>query len=72
MPGVEFSFQDTGAGDSSGNRAWIVIAILVSAVTIGVILLVRAFGEGDGAADGATRAGQKGGRQRLPPRRNSI
>ena len=55
MPGVEFSFQDTGAGDSSGNRAWIVIAILVSAVTIGVILLVRAFGERDGAADGANR-----------------
>lgn len=81
MPGVEFSFQDTGAGDTSGNRAWIVIAILVSAVTIGVILLVRAFGEGDGTADGANRpageetaaqptraeGGPKGGTATPPP-----
>lgn len=53
MPGVEFSFQDTGAGDSSGSRAWIAIAVFVTLVTAGVILLVRAFGEKDGAKDEA-------------------
>ena len=53
MSGVEFSFQDTGAGDSSGSRAWIAIAVFVTLATVGVILLVRAFGEKDGAKDEA-------------------
>ncbi len=45
MSGVEISFQDTGMNDSSGNRTWIVITVIVTLVTVGVILLIRAFGE---------------------------
>ena len=48
MPGVGFTFQDTDMNDSSGNRTWIVIAVVVTLVTVGVILLVRAFGEDGG------------------------
>ncbi len=53
MPGVEFSFQDTGMNDSSGSRMWVVIAVIVTLVTIGVILLVRAFGEEAGSGNDA-------------------
>ncbi len=55
MPGVEFSFQDTGMGDSSGSRTWIAIAIIVTLATVGVILLVRALGEEAGPQEGASR-----------------
>ena len=48
MPGVGFTFQDTDMNDSSGNRTWIVIAAIVTLATVGVVLLVRAFGDDGG------------------------
>ena len=45
MPGIGFTFQDTDMNDSSGSRTWIVIAAIVTLATVGVILLVRAFGD---------------------------
>ena len=44
MPGIGFTFQDTDMNGSNGSRTWIVIAAIVTLATVGVILLVRAFG----------------------------
>ena len=48
MPGIGFTFQDTDMNGSNGSKTWIVIAAIVTLATVGVILLVRAFGD-DGA-----------------------
>jgi hypothetical protein len=45
MPGIGYTFQDTDMNSSSGSRTWIVIAAVVTLATVGVILLVRAFGD---------------------------
>lgn len=44
MPGIGYTFQDTDMNESGGSRTWIVIAAIVTLATVGVILLVRAFG----------------------------
>ena len=46
MPGIGFTFQDTDMNGSNGSKTWIVIAAIVTLATAGVILLVRAFGDG--------------------------
>ncbi len=48
MPGIGYTFQDTDMNGSNGNRTWIVIAVVVTLATVGVILLVRAFGDETG------------------------
>ena len=48
MPGIGYTFQDTDMNGSGGNRTWIVIAVVVTLATVGVILLVRAFGDQTG------------------------
>ena len=45
MADIGYTFQDTDMNGSSGSRTWIVIAAVVTLATIGVILLVRAFGD---------------------------
>ena len=45
MAGIGYTFQDTDMNGSSSNRTWIVIAAVVTIATVGVILLVRAFGD---------------------------
>ena len=74
MPGVGFSFQDTDMNDSSGSRTWIVIAVVVTLATVGVILLVRAFGgdAGEGSADDgkpapAEKAAPSDAKTKTPP-----
>lgn len=48
MANVGFSFQDTDLnGSSSGGKSWLVIGIVVTLVTVGVIMLIRAFDNGD-------------------------
>ncbi len=65
MPGVGFTFQDTDMNDSSGSRTWIVIAVVVTLATVGVILLVRAFGADGGEKPAeATPAAQTGNGER--------
>ena len=48
MPGIGYTFQDTDVNGSGGSRTWIVIAVIVTLATVGVILLVRAFGDQTG------------------------
>ena len=48
MPGIGYTFQDTDMNGSGGNRTWIVIAVVVTLATVGVILLVRDFGDQTG------------------------
>ena len=62
MPGIGYTFQDTDMNESSGSRTWIVIAAIVTLATVGVILLVRAFGgetEGKPAAAAQSDAASK-------------
>ncbi len=57
MPEIGFTFQDTDMNGSNGSRTWIVIAAIVTLATVGVILLVRAFGDdGDDKPETATLA----------------
>lgn len=56
MPGIGFSFQDTEPRDSSSSRTAVVIALIVVAATVGVVLLLRAYGQA--AATGNEPAGQ--------------
>ena len=77
MPGIGFTFQDTDMNGSNGSKTWIVIAAIVTLATVGVILLVRAFGDDgeekpaktaqDQPAMEETRNGEKGTGQ--PPSR---
>ena len=48
MAGIGYTFQDTDMNGSGGSRTWIVIAVVVTLATVGVILLVRAFGDQTG------------------------
>ena len=52
MPGIGYTFQDTDMNESGGSRTWIVIAAIVTLATVGVILLVRAFGDDGDDSDG--------------------
>lgn len=56
MAGIGYTFQDTDMNGSNGSRTWIVIAAVVTLATLGVILLVRAFGS---EAEGKTAAGSE-------------
>ncbi len=52
MAGIGYTFQDTDMNGSGGSRTWIVIAVVVTLATVGVILLVRAFGDQTGGKPG--------------------
>ena len=63
MPGIGYTFQDTDMNGSGGSRTWIVIAVVVTLATVGVILLVRAFGDQTDAVESSNREQGTGNRE---------
>ncbi len=66
MAGIGYTFQDTDMNGSNGSRTWIVIAAVVTLATLGVILLVRAFGGETGEKPAAAGSGQTDAASKAP------